>query len=193
MEYPAQIVFRNMDPSSFVEQAANRKIDKFVKTFPYIIHIRVIIDAPHHHKHLGQTYQVRIMIKVPRDEIVVSHDFGKFGQHQDLYVALRDAFNAAMHRMHEYHGKLKGEVKHHEPLPAGHIIKLFPQQGYGFVETDDGREVYFDQNSVFEGDFDRLEIGQKVRMAIESGENGPQASTVHADKKFRKRLSDAAI
>jgi cold shock CspA family protein len=58
------------------------------------------------------------------------------------------------------------------------VSKLFPDEGYGFLETPDGREVYFHRNSVLGADFDRLSIGTEVRFAEEEGEKGLQASTV---------------
>ena len=50
--------------------------------------------------------------------------------------------------------------------------------GYGFLTSDDGREIYFHKNSVSAGAFPRLKIGTTVRFAEEAGEKGPQASTV---------------
>jgi len=55
---------------------------------------------------------------------------------------------------------------------------LFPKQDYGFLETPDGREIYFHRNSVLHPGFDRLEIGTEVRFVEELGQEGPQASTV---------------
>jgi cold shock CspA family protein len=56
---------------------------------------------------------------------------------------------------------------------------MFHYEGYGFIETTDGGEVYFDKNSVVDADFDKLEAGQEVRFSEEMGNKGPQASTVH--------------
>jgi cold shock CspA family protein len=63
-------------------------------------------------------------------------------------------------------------------FPRGRVIRLFREEGYGFLETPDGREIYFHRNSVLHPGFDRLEIGTEVRFAEEEGEKGPQASTV---------------
>jgi cold shock CspA family protein len=60
----------------------------------------------------------------------------------------------------------------------GRILRLFPYEGYGFLETRDHREVYFHRNSVLNRGFDRLEVGDEVRFVEEPGEKGPQASTV---------------
>jgi cold shock CspA family protein len=56
-------------------------------------------------------------------------------------------------------------------------VRLFPEDGFGFLEAPDGREVYFHRNSVLEG-FETLEVGSEVRFAEEQGIEGPQASTV---------------
>jgi cold shock CspA family protein len=58
------------------------------------------------------------------------------------------------------------------------VSKLFPEQGYGFIETRAGAEVYFHRNSVLNHAFDRLTTGTEVRFVEEEGEKGPQASTV---------------
>ena len=71
-----------------------------------------------------------------------------------------------------------GFTKRHEPTPNGRVRKLFSAEGFGFIETDEGREIYFDRRSVLHGAFARLAIGSKVRFAEEPGERGPQASTV---------------
>jgi cold shock CspA family protein len=58
------------------------------------------------------------------------------------------------------------------------VNRLFPEEGYGFLETPDGREIYFHRHSVLYPGFDRLAIGTEVRFVEEPGEKGPQASTV---------------
>ncbi len=183
MEYPTQVVFHNLPASDFIEKAALAKADKLLSLYPKIIHCRVTIESPHQHSRQGQLYHIKIALKVPEDEIIVNRQPSQEAAHEDVYVALRDAFDAAKRQLRSYHEKLKREIKHHEDMPRGRVAKVFPQQGYGFVETSDGREVYFDQNSVVEGDFSRIEVGQKARLAIQLGEEGPQASTIHIGKK----------
>jgi cold shock CspA family protein len=76
-------------------------------------------------------------------------------------------------------------VKAHEPAPHGRIARLDRAEGYGFIGTPDGREIYFHRNSVVNAGFDRLEEGDPVRFHEEAGEKGPQASTVHVERKLR--------
>jgi len=60
------------------------------------------------------------------------------------------------------------------------VTKLFVDRGYGFIEDEEGREIYFHRNSVLGIAFEKLHVGAKVRFAEEDGDKGPQASTVHA-------------
>ena len=53
-----------------------------------------------------------------------------------------------------------------------------PEEGYGFLKTGDGREIYFHRNSVLDDAFARLKPGARVAFSEEMGDKGPQASTV---------------
>ncbi|MCX5894023.1 MAG: cold shock domain-containing protein [Deltaproteobacteria bacterium] len=55
------------------------------------------------------------------------------------------------------------------------MLRLFPDREYGFIETDDGLEVYFHANAVKKGSFAKLNPGTKVKFGQEEGEEGPQA------------------
>ena len=82
---------------------------------------------------------------------------------------------------------MQGQVKQHEGLPVGTVMKLDPSGEFGFLETADGREFYFHRNSVLDPWFSRLVIGARVSFAEEMGEKGPQASTVKLLGKHRLR------
>jgi cold shock CspA family protein len=114
----------------------------------------------------------------PEKDFAEVHEPSKHAAHEDLYVAIRDAFNAAGRKLQDHARRRRGKVKLHEPAPIARIIKLFPIEDYGFLETLDGREVYFHKNSVLAPGFDHLEVGHEVHFAEEMGEKGPQASTV---------------
>ena len=69
-------------------------------------------------------------------------------------------------------------MKTHSAMPYGRISQLFVKEGYGRIETPDNRDIYFNRNSLLNGDFEKLELGSEVTFAEEQGEYGPQASTV---------------
>ena len=93
-------------------------------------------------------------------------------------VAMRDAFLAAQRNLKEFSREQGGEIKNHEKKPRGFISVLFPDQGYGFLVSGEGYDVYFHKNSVINKDFERLEVGMEVRFSEEMGDKGPQASSV---------------
>jgi cold shock CspA family protein len=84
-----------------------------------------------------------------------------------------------MKRQLEDHARVRrGKVKQHEAPPGGHVISLHPEEDYGRIGTPDGRVIYFHRNSVLKEAFDKLEVGSEVRFTEETGERGPQASSV---------------
>ncbi len=113
----------------------------------------------------------------PQDthEIVVKRE-----PNADLYVAIRDSFDAARRQLQSFSGRQRGEVKIHQEnhSPTGHVRKLYPADDYGFIETPDGREIYFHRNSVRNSGFDHLSPNAEVRFTEEEGEQGPQAVVV---------------
>ena len=70
------------------------------------------------------------------------------------------------------------------------MSQYYPLGGYGFIEAPDGHEIYFDQRSVLDGAFDRLDVGTEVRFSEEAGEKGPQATTVTLAAQHRVEQSD---
>jgi cold shock CspA family protein len=80
--------------------------------------------------------------------------------------------------LQDYARRQSGFVKTHElPLKA-RVSKLLPDEGYGFLATEDGGEIYFHKQSVLNHGFARLQVGTAVTFVEEQGEKGPQASTV---------------
>jgi cold shock CspA family protein len=110
---------------------------------------------------------------MPKEDFVVTRE-----AHADLYVAIRDAFDAARRHLQDQVRKARGDVKHHEEMPTARVSTLFPDRGYGFLTTFDGREIYFHEHSVLGDKFTSLKVGMEVHFVEEPGEKGPQASTV---------------
>jgi cold shock CspA family protein len=73
---------------------------------------------------------------------------------------------------------MRGDVKVHEEPPVARVSSLFPEDGYGFIQTADNREIYFNENSIIKADFEQLQIGDSVRFNEVMGDKGPQASSV---------------
>ncbi len=178
MQLPLQISFRHMEHSDTIEAMVRDKatgLDKFAHD---IMSCRVVVEPATKRRQNGNLYEVRIDIKLPGEEIAVTREPSARDEYKDIQVALRDAFDAARRKLEDFVRRRRGDVKIHEAPPHARIIRLFPEEGYGFLQTPDAREIYFHRNSVLHDEFDRLEIGTEVLFAEEPGINGAQASTV---------------
>jgi ribosomal subunit interface protein len=113
MQVPLEITFRGIPHSDAVETRIREKTAKLEQFCDSIISCRVAVEAEHHHQHQGNLYKVRIDLSVPQKHIVVSRDHHDKQSHEDLYVALRDAFAAATRQLEEYVRIQRGEIKNH--------------------------------------------------------------------------------
>lgn len=148
MKSPLKITFRHMPPSKAIEDNIREKADKLDSLYDDIMSCRVTIEAPHRHHHKGNAYVVRVDIFVPGGELVVNrepkrlaaerdheeesekkfenHERAKHAAHEDVYVAIRDAFNAAARKLQDYTRRRRGEIKTHKSKPARPLRKLSP-------------------------------------------------------------------
>jgi len=177
MRFPTEITFRGFEPSESVEDKVRRWAEKLDTVYDRIQRCEVVIEAPHRHHRHGRQFHVRITLSLPGDRLVVSRDPGQNETHEDVYVAIRDAFQAARRRVEDWvRRRVHRAVQVHEASPA-RITSLDAEKAWGYLEPEDGRRIYFHRNSV-RGDADGLEVGDEVRFAEEPGEAGPQATSV---------------
>lgn len=178
MQRPLEMTFRGLDSSPAVEAKVHEHAAKLEQFCEEIIGCRVMVEAPHRHHHKGNLYHVRVDLTLPGKEIVITRDPKRHAAHEDLYVAIRDAFDGARRRLEDYVRRRRQQVKHHDTPPHGVIKQLFPEMDYGVIVTPDEREIYFHRNCIIDADFSNLSEGMEVRFVEEAGERGPQASTV---------------
>ncbi len=181
MQGPFQIEFDGIPPSDAVTARINRRVEHLERLFPKIIDGRVVVEMAHRHHRKGNLFCIRIELNVPGERLVISREPGEDHAHTDVYVAIRDAFDAMQRILQDYARKIRRETKHHEkPLAEGRVCRIFPYEGFGFITTNGDREIFFDANAVVDATFENLAIGSRVRFCEEPGEKGPQATTVHA-------------
>lgn len=182
MQAPLEISFKNMESSQAVVDDIHQRVAKLDHFFENVTSCHVSVEAPHKHHRKGRQWRVRILINVPGRQLAVSNEPGENYSHEDLGVALRDAFNAAVRQLQDYARTLRGDVKAHEPAQTeGRVARLFADDGYGFIDAGPLGEVYFHRNSVVGDRFAELEPGSRVSFVMAEGESehGAQASTVH--------------
>lgn len=191
MDVPLEITYRNVEKTEALDALIRKKVENLEKVCPYLNSCRIAVEKPQHDR-AGNPYRVRINMTVPPGhELAVSRNPGE-GDSSELPQVIRKAFEAARRQLKTLVAKQRGAVKTHpEQESVGYVTKLFAEGGYGFLQRPDGREIYFHEHSVLQGDFPRLEIGTGVRFVEEKGEEGPQASTVQIVDKPGARAGSA--
>ena len=114
MKIPLEIVFRNMDRSEAIEARVRERAERLGRFSDRITRCRVAVEAPHRHQHHGKLYKVGIEISVPGRQLVINHAGPAEQAHEDVYVAIRDAFAAATRRLEDHVRIRRGNVKTHE-------------------------------------------------------------------------------
>lgn len=178
MQVPLQISFSNMDASDAVRARVEELAARLERFHDRIVSCRVVIRAPNRRQHKGKLYHVGIDLKVPGRDIVINREAPEHQAHQDVYVALRDAFDALVRQLEDTARQRRGEIKRHVEEPGGRIVRLFPLKGYGFIEDKAVGEIYFHANSVPNDGFKTLKVGAAVRYHAEPGDKGLQATVV---------------
>lgn len=179
MQTQPQISFQGISHSDAIEQAIRDRIDELEKFHSGIIACRVVVDSPHRTRNKGKIYEIRIDVSVPGKDVVISREAGFDHAHEDIYVAIRDSFDAARRGLEDQVRKMSGHrTKRHPATSHGHVVRIFDEDGYGFIETVDGHEVFFARDSVNGQAWSRMDIGSKVRFKEMDGDKGPYGSQV---------------
>ncbi len=119
MKLPLQITARNIELTEAIEAAVRDRAQKLEQFYDRIMSCRVVVEAPHRHQHKGVMYNARIDITVPGSEVVVKRE-----PHEDLYVAIRDAFDAARRQLQNISQKQRGSSKSHIRLTDGQFMEV---------------------------------------------------------------------
>jgi ribosomal subunit interface protein len=173
MKLALQVAFRDMPRSDAVEAAIRKHAEKLDEFCEHIMSCRVTVEEVSRHKHQGKLHAVHIDLKVPGEEIAST----RHHEHEDVYVALRDAFDAVKRRLEDYVRRQRGQVKPHVVPVRGRVVRLFPE-GHGFIEDAAGNEYYFDRASVAHPTFEKLDVGMTVEFLPEMAGLGLQAKSV---------------
>jgi cold shock CspA family protein len=179
MQTPAEIDFQGMDPSPDVRAAIENHIAQLEDRFGRITAGRVVLKAPSGRHRTGGLYEIAVRLSLPDGrEVNVGHVRQDDERFADLNYALNDTFKRARRQLQDNAREMQGQVKESSGSPIGTVAELDPLGQFGFIKTDDGREIYFHRNSVLADGFAQLGVGARVSFAEEMGDKGPQASTV---------------
>ncbi len=173
MQVPLQITFHELAHSDALENHIREKAHKLEQFYSSLIGCKVVVDQPGGHQHKGKPFNIRIDLTVPGGEIVIDRQ-----QDEDVYVALRDAFDAAKRKLDDFGRKQRLDIKSHDPVLNGTIARLVPEEGYGFIAGLNGQEYYFSAANLAHGGLEQVKEGDEVHFLEDAGGDGLQARRV---------------
>lgn len=178
-EIPVTVTFKDIATSDALEVRIRELAQRLARFHSRITVCRVVVAEAHRQHNKGTLHHVRIDLTVPDGEIVVNREPEENHAHEDAYIAVRDAFEAAQRQLRDWVGRhAKHGAKAHPTPRHGTVVRVFGDDGFGFIETPDGDEVYFHKNAVTHGGWDKLDVGTYVRFIEANGDKGPHATNV---------------
>ncbi len=180
MKVPLELSYRDVKRTDSTDTLIQEQVAKLERVCNYITSCHVVIEQPQKHMSSGNPFRVRIDLTVPPGhELVSKREAGQGDMHDNITAVIRDVFSDMRRQLQVLVEKQRRDVKVHEdPSRTALVSRIFKEEGYGFIESLGGTELYFHKNSVLHDDFDRIEIGTMVRFFPEMGDKGPQASTI---------------
>jgi ribosomal subunit interface protein len=177
MKQPLEIRFIGMELSDAVEAAARLKAGKLDRFRPDIMACRVTIELATRHQQQGRSFAVRVDVTVPDHELSVHrvHD-------EDVYVALREAFDDMRRQLEDSVRRVRGQEKLHAVPLHGEVVRFADEGRCGFVRTPDGDEYWFGPDNVAGVPFEHLELGAQVQFIPDLAGEGRQAKRVSIGK-----------
>jgi len=167
---------RNVELRKGWQNKIDEEKDKLIRHFAgFVLHLRVSIEGTAHHKEGG--YELKLVASVPHDTVVVTRKGANVGP------LLVEAFDVLTQQMKEMQRKKRqsqtsNDAAADDGTRYGVIQKVSPFESYGFIVSQDAREIYFHENALKDVSIDALSEGDAVTYAESSGDKGPQASWV---------------
>ena len=157
MKQQVQIEFQGMKPVQSMHDDIMEHVAALETRFGRIISCRVALRAPNPRHRVGGHYEVNIRLALPDGrEVNVARTATADERLADLTFAINDAFKRARRQLQDGVRRMQGQVKAHGEPSIGTVAKFDLIDEIGFIETSDGREIYFHPNAVRNGGLSKL-------------------------------------
>jgi cold shock CspA family protein/ribosome-associated translation inhibitor RaiA len=173
-----EIHWRKAEALSAAEkELARERIESLAHGHRDLIDVWIDVEpsSPHHRKG-AERVSIRAQV---RGATIVAH-----AQEEELRPALRaalDRFDREILRLRDKRQDRRVARPPSSPPHLGIVDRIFAEDGYGFLLSDGGEQIYFHRNALSAPlSFEELEEGARVAFNYEPGEKGPQASVVTA-------------
>lgn len=111
MQVPVQLSFHGCDHSNALEAEIQSSVSKIEEYYGRITKCRVVVELPHKSHAQGKLFHINIDISVPGAGHLLHNDHGKNPAHEDVHVAVRDAFDAIESQLKKVVGKRRDEER----------------------------------------------------------------------------------
>jgi len=174
-----QITWRNVEASPALGELVARRARALEKVFDRIEGCDVVVEAPQKRRQTARLFRVRVNLHVPGPDLSADARVAQGSATGDATLAVNRAFAAIEKRLKAQRRRMSGHgEKRHDPVLHGVIETFEPELGWGTLRADDGREVYFEKDSLTHGDWEALDRGKRLRFRERQGEKGPFATGV---------------
>jgi len=219
MKVPPEIVYKGVEATTELDTLLQKQIARLEKVCDYIVSLQVSIEKEQGRHRLGNPYQVRVDIMIPPNHQIVvkrqsilyagsrlpaaedveiidediKHAAVTSRKEDPLPAVIRRAFDTSRRQLERFVERHRGEVKSHpQNRITAFVDRLFRVEGYGFLRSTEGQQIYFHKNSTLHGEWERMVVGTGVRYASELGEKGLQATSVEiVNKPGASEMHDA--
>jgi len=93
MAIPTEITFHELDISPSAEASIERWVARLEHVHDRILHVHATVGVPHRHGRRRE-FEVHLKLDISGAEIVT-----RLARHEDVYVAIADAFRAARRQL----------------------------------------------------------------------------------------------
>jgi len=182
MQQQPEITFKNMDVSPTLEARIRERIDRLERFHHGIIGCRTVVQEAH--RSAGSSKNpLRLDLEVQiRGDLLHTSGEEEIRETKDTTGNLVSrVFEAMEAQLDTAAARSKQQVKSHSAdHEIGRVTRLFPGQGYGFVQVGEGPELYFTENVLHGLAMSELEEGTAVVVsrAHDDGPMGPLANAV---------------
>lgn len=166
MPFPLQITFQGISHSEAIESDIRQRAAGLERFRDQITACNVTVDIPHHHRHRGNHHAMRIEISTASGNFTTSREPTRNDSKKDFHSVIRDAFQLATRFLEQGEQSRQGNANDPTSWPRGVVARLFAEDGYGFLTTPGGEEVYFSHTSMLDGAFARLAVGSVVGFVL---------------------------
>ncbi|MCH2534848.1 MAG: HPF/RaiA family ribosome-associated protein [Bdellovibrionales bacterium] len=181
------ITFTDFEASESIKEEVRTYLDKIESIYDRVISCDVVISIPHKSSN-KPFYHIKINLFLPGEDILVTREAEVDNDHTNIHRAMHDAFQQLIRQLKLKLEKIR-QIDVRNIPPHAKITKIFFDEGYGFIETINRREIYFHKNSLVGEKFENLQIGEEVRFNEEQGFKGPQVTSMSLVGKQNRMLS----